>query len=158
MDAATNLLAAFADEDRLLMELIQRCRDEARELRGPGGGLSLKETLGHLAFWDSFAVGFFQHKLTGGDANDLSDIDFEKRNRQEMRRLRGLPFDEALALYREATASLAGFLSRHWRDLSERERADFLVPLKHRRHHRMLLEKALASALSSEPRRDAGQA
>lgn len=158
MNSATSLIAAFAEEDRLLLELIRRCPEGARELAGPAGGLSLKETLGHLAFWDSFAVTFFREKLAGGDPSTVSDVDFEARNRQEMKRLRALPFDESLARYREATAALTGFLSRHWRDLSESEREDFLVPLKHRRHHRLMLERTLAPAPPAAERRDAGHA
>jgi hypothetical protein len=38
---------------------------------------------------------------------------------------------------------LVRFLQNRWGDLSTKERQDFHVPLKHRRHHRLLLERAL---------------
>ncbi len=158
MDTPVNLIAAFADEDRRLLELAASCPPAWRERRGPGGTLSLKETLGHLAFWDAFAVEFFQRKLVAGaeEEDDAGALDFEQRNQQEMHRLAALPYEKVLARYQAATAAITAFLNRRWPDLSEKERTDFLVPLRHRRHHRLLLERALAAVAAQEKRRQSG--
>ena len=39
---------------------------------------------------------------------------------------------------------LLDFLRRHWDDLDEQEQTNFTIPLKHRRHHRHLLQEHLA--------------
>jgi len=145
MDQPEALIAALAEEDRRLREFLERCPIEWRERQGPSGALSLKETLGHLAFWDAFAVRFFEGKLAGQAIAAESDLDFEKRNTQELKRLRALAYEEALALYRDATLEMVRFLRARWRDLSDKERLDFQTPLRHRRHHRLLLERALAA-------------
>ncbi len=153
MENSDSLVAAIVDEDRRLRDLIDRFPPDRRDKEGPAGALSVKETLGHLAFWDSYAVLFFEGRLDGEGEGGV--VDFERRNRQEMKRLRGLPWDEVLALYGDATVSLARFLSARWRDLSDKERLDFVTPLRHRRHHRMLLQRALEGM---EPRERADRA
>ena len=145
MERLDRLVGALQDEDRQLRELLQRIPPDRREKAGPGGSLSVKETLGHLAFWDSFAVLFFECKLRGDETEAGGAIDFEQRNRQEIKRLRTLPWHDVLERYGDATLHLAQFLRSHWFELSDRERADFATPLRHRRHHRLLLERALSS-------------
>ncbi len=141
MERPDTLIALFMEEDGLLRQLLARCKPEDREVRGSGGTLSLKETLGHLAFWDSFAVRFFEEKLAGTDHS--LPMDFEKQSREELKRLRKLPFDDVLASYQNSTRELIAFLQNRWQDLSPKQRLDFHVPLKHRRHHRLLLARAL---------------
>jgi hypothetical protein len=145
MDSPEVLIASVLAEDRLLQRLLQQCAAEHRELRGPGGTLSFKETLGHLAFWDTFAVHFFLSKLSSVPGRPSFPADFEERSREELRRLRKLPFSEVLDSYQKATMALVEFLRGHWHELSAKERQDFDVPLRHRRHHRLLLDKALTA-------------
>jgi hypothetical protein len=143
MERLDRLVGAIQDEDRRLRDLLQQIPPDRREKAGPGGTLSVKETLGHLAFWDSFAVLFFESKLRGDGIVEGGAIDFEQRNRQEIKRLRALPWHDVLEMYCEATLHLAQFLRVHWSDLTDQERRDFATPLRHRRHHRLLLERAL---------------
>jgi hypothetical protein len=153
MEKPDTLIALFMEEDRMLRQLLALCPVEDREVRGSGGTLSLKETLGHLAFWDSFAVRFFEDKLAGTDNASLPR-DFEKQSREELKRLRKLPFDDVLESYQNSTRELIAFLQNRWHELSAKQRLDFHVPLKHRRHHRLLLSRALASE-GSGPEPDA---
>jgi len=67
--------------------------------------------------------------------------------------VRALPFEEVIELYHQATRELVGFLRIRWPDLSAKQRQDFQVPLKHRRHHRLLLERALQVSPEAEPLR-----
>ncbi len=145
MERLDRLVGAIQDEDRRLRELLPQFPPDRREKPGPGGALSVKDTLGHLAFWDSFAVLFFERKLRGDGIGEGGAIDFEQRNRQEIKRLRSLPWHDVLELYIEATVHLAQFLRTHWDDLSDRERNDFATPLRHRRHHRLLLQRMLVA-------------
>lgn len=145
MDRPDTLIAALVEEDRLLRQLMDECPVSLRDVRGPGGTLSLKETLGHLAFWDTFAVGFFLSKLDASSEKPTPPVNFEQRSREELKRMHKLPFGEILDLYGGATQGLVDFLRGHWHELSPKQRGDFSVPLKHRRHHRLLLAKALAA-------------
>lgn len=155
MDRPDTLIAAIMDEDRLLRERLDLSPRELREVKGSGGTLSLKDTLGHLAFWDSFAVQFFNRKLDGVDEGETRPVNFEQRNREELQRIRELPFDEVYLLYRSATRNLISFLRNRWHELSAQQRRDIRLPLKHRRHHRLLLDSALPSYTSEDESREA---
>ncbi len=137
------LVDAILEEDRLLRGRLTHCPHNFRETRGPGGGLSFKETLGHIAFWDNFTVEFFTHKLDRTALDPAPVVDFEERSRQALTSVANLPFGEVLARYLEATGALTSFLGQHWPELTTRERHEFWVPLKHRRHHRISLFQAL---------------
>jgi len=155
MERPDTLIAAILEEDRLLRERLDLCPDQLREVKGSGGTLSLKDTLGHLAFWDSFAVQFFNRKLDGVDAGQTRRVNFEQRNREELQRIRELPFDEVFALYRTATRNLISFLRNRWHELSVQQRRDIRLPLKHRRHHRLLLDSALPYYAREDESREA---
>jgi hypothetical protein len=149
MDRLEALIASIVEEDRRLRALVDRLSPEARKGEESAGTRSAKETLGHLAFWDGFTVRFFEDRLN--DRRTGSGLaDFEARDRQERKRLRGCPFAEVLTTYDEATTGLVAFLRDHWPDLSDREHADLITPLRHRRHHRLLLDRALGAALPPE--------
>lgn len=149
MDRLEALIASIVEEDRRLRALVDRLPPEVRERAESTGTASAKETLGHLAFWDGFTVRFFEDRLS--DRRTGSGLaDFEARDRQERKRLRGCPFAEVLATYDAATASLVAFLRDRWQALSDREHADLMTPLRHRRHHRLLLDRALGAVPSSE--------
>jgi len=145
MNRPDELISAIVEEDRLLLSRLEQCPDAFLEMRGSGGLLSFKDTLGHLAFWDSFAVRFFTRKLDSTVENDSPPLNFEQRNRQELQRVRQLSFTEVMKLYGKATRDLITFLNSRWHELSEKQRRDLFLPLKHRRHHRLLLEKTLGS-------------
>ena len=145
VDRLEALIESIVEEDRRLRTLVDRLSPEARERAESTGTTSAKETLGHLAFWDGFTVRFFEDRLS--DRRTGSGLaDFEARDRQERKRLRGCPFTEVLTTYDEATAGLVAFLREHWQALSDREHADLITPLRHRRHHRLLLERAIGAA------------
>jgi hypothetical protein len=149
MDRLEALIASIVEEDRRLRALVDRLSPEARGRAELIGTRSAKETLGHLAFWDGFTVRFFEDRLS--DRRTGSGLaDFEARDRQERKRLRGCPFAEVLTTYDAATAGLVAFLRDHWQALSDREHADLMTPLRHRRHHRLLLDRALSAAPPSE--------
>jgi hypothetical protein len=133
------LVDAILDEDRLLRARLTTCPRDLRETRGPGGSLSFKEILGHIAFWDSFTVEFFHTKLDVRSFNPTPPVNFEERSRQALQDVADLPFGEVLARYLESTGALVDFIKEHWSALSPREKNDFWVPLKHRRHHRIAL-------------------
>jgi hypothetical protein len=137
------LIAALKDEDQLLRNHLKGCPRLLRETRGPDGALSAKETLGHIAFWDNFTVDFFSRKLDVGSCDPAPPINFEERSREALKEVQELPFGEVLARYLEATGALVEFVQASWERLTPRERADFRVPLKHRRHHRIALERAI---------------
>ena len=137
------LIDAIKEEDRLLRRYVTALPRAARDAPGVEGALSCKEALGHIAFWDDFTVEFFQCKLDKTSCKRPAPTSFEERSREEMRRLGPLPFGEVLARYLESTGALIAFLVAHWDELTEREKHDFWVPLKHRRHHRISLAHAL---------------
>ncbi len=137
------LVEAIKEEDQLLRRYLTSLPRSAREDHGPDGTLSFKETLGHIAFWDDFTVQFFQCKLDTASCMLPPPVEFEKRSREALSRIRPLPFGEVLARYLESTGALIDFLMAHWNELTERERHDFWVPLKHRRHHRISLGQAM---------------
>jgi hypothetical protein len=155
MDRPDALIADIVEEDRLLRERLERCPATWRERPGSGGSLSFKDTLGHLAFWDSFAVQFFNRKLDGIGQEYAQPVNFEERNREEMRRIRQLPFAEVHELYQEATSNLISFLRNRWHDMSAQQRRDIRLPLKHRRHHRLLLENAFPYFAAGDAAREA---
>lgn len=144
MSSVQTLIAAFADEDRRLRELTLMYPPVFRDVPPQSGKLSLKQTLGHLAFWDRFTVNFFKSRINDAvvDAPSLGEI--EDRNREELARIYDMPYEQVLELYVCATSDIQSFLSEHWMNLDETERSNFNIPLKHRRHHRRLLLKALA--------------
>ncbi len=137
------LAAALRDEDELLRGRLASCPRDLREARGSDDSLSFKETLGHIAFWDNFTVEFFKAKLDKGSCTPAPPVDFEIRSREALEQVADLPFGEVLARYLEANGALLDFLGTSWSRLSDREKHDFWVPLKHRRHHRIALFRAL---------------
>lgn len=114
-----------------------------RECRGPGGILSFKETLAHIAFWEDFTVNFFSCKTDRGSRTPVPPFEFEELSRKAMEEFGRLPFGEVLGRYLEASGAMTDFIKTHWNDLTERERHDFWIPLKHRRQHRLVLFKTL---------------
>jgi len=135
------LIAAYADEDRRLQEVVRRYPPAHRSDRLRQEGLSLIQTLGHLAFWDVYAVRFYEARLEDRAVAPMTFADFESRNRHELQRLYGLPFEQVREAYLAATRDLLDFLGRHWDDLDEQERTNFTIPRKHRRHHRHLRQE-----------------
>jgi len=150
------LVDSIVEEDILLRNRLTECSPELREMRSPQDGLSFKETLGHIAFWDDFTIRFFQEKLDRTTLDPLPPVNFEERSRDALRKMAALPFGEGLARYLEATGTLIEFLQANWNALSEREKYDFWVPLKHRRHHRISLFRHLNQASSPESEMAAG--
>lgn len=144
MDDVVTLIAAYADEDRRLMELVERFPASTRDVRGSERRLSVKQTLGHLAFWDDYAVRFYDTRCHDGRPEPLAPGEFEARNRQVLELICNDPFEDVLASYRSATRELQTFLREHWHDLDPRSRENFKIPLKHRRHHRRRLQELLA--------------
>jgi hypothetical protein len=112
--------------------------------------MSFKETLAHIAFWDNFTVEFFTHKLDQTSLDPTPLVDFEESSNQALELAASLPFGEVLVKYLEATGALTTFLGQHWSELNPKERHEFWVPLKHRRHHRMKLFLALDDMPSQE--------
>jgi hypothetical protein len=159
MDSPESLIACIMAEDRLLRQLLAGCPDQHRERRCAGQVLSFKETLGHLAFWDTLAVSSFLQKLDTSTDRPVPLQEIEQKSREDLKRLSGISFDEVFRLYDEATDGVANFLRGHWHELSPKQRLDFRVPLRHRRHHRLLLKKALTEMKGDDkPRRRAAQA
>lgn len=143
MDPGELIVDALEQEDFLLRRLVAEFPRALRDLPGPRDRISCKQTLGHLAYWDDFAVRFFERKLDLAARTPPPPDDFEKDDSSVRERVQGLPFGEVLGRYLEATGALADFLRRHWTDLSERERQDFWIPLRHRRQHRLALARTL---------------
>jgi len=143
MDEAVMLIAAYAEEDRRLMELVDAFPVSARDHRGSDDQLSLKQTLGHIAFWDDYATRFYDTRCHHGAPEVLSPAEFEERNRQVLELLCNDPHEDVFTSYREATRMIAAFLREHWLDLDEASRENFKIPLKHRRHHRRRLRETL---------------
>ena len=144
MSSVDTLIAAYADEDRRLREVARIFPIPYRDIPPENGKLSLKQTLGHLAFWDRYTVEFFDARCHARDVKNITLGEFEQRNRAELERLYDLPFEQVLDAYVSITNELQTFLREHWSDLDDQARINFTIPLKHRRHHRRLLVKALA--------------
>lgn len=150
-------MEAIKEEDQLLRRFLTLLPRSDRDTHGTGdsfgadGSLSFKETLGHIAFWDDFTVQFFQCKLDAASCTLPPPIHFEERSREALSRIRPLPFGEVLARYLESTGALIDFIKAHWGELTERERHDFWVPLKHRRHHRISLAQSLGITAVYDP-------
>jgi hypothetical protein len=137
------LLDAILEEDRLLRRQLTAIPQELRDMPVSPQGLSFKETLAHIAYWDSFTVEFFTRKLDRASLNPRPPLDFEEYNRQALAAAATWPFGEVLARYLESTGSLTRFLGHHWDELTAREQFDLRITLKHRRQHRLSLEKNL---------------
>ena len=150
MDGVVTLIAAYAEEDRRLMELAAGFPVALRDTGGRKHRLSLKQTIGHLAFWDDFAVDFYNARCHDGHPAGLSFSEFEKKNRHLLERLCAEEWEVVLASYRRATRELSAFLTEHWNDLDEEGRENFKIPLKHRRYHRRRLAE-LAEDLGLHP-------
>jgi hypothetical protein len=138
-----NLADALIDEDRRLRRRLADCPAALREGRGGDGTLSFKETLGHIAFWDEFTIRFFTARLDPGHLKPVAPPDFDALSSQAIADAAVRPFGEVLARYLEVTSALVAFISSRWDQLTQRQRDDFWVPLKHRRHHRLALEGAM---------------
>jgi len=137
------LVDTLRNEDDLLRRRLSQCPEPWRERPGPGGRPSLRELLGHIAFWDDFTVEFFTRKLASGAIAPDPPLDFEQLNAQAQVRFASMPYGEVLGRYLEATANIVEFLEARWEDLSWKERHDFWTPLRHRRGHRLTIEAAL---------------
>jgi hypothetical protein len=148
-----SLVDAFMEEDRLLRHRLAECPRVFRERRGTDGTLSFKETLAHIAFWEDFTVSFFSRKIDQGSCTPPAPLEFENLSRQSMEEFSQLPFGEVLGRYLEATGAMIDFIKAQWRDLSERERHDFWIPLKHRRQHRLVLFQNLDEMMAETERR-----
>ncbi len=136
------LIDGIRREDGALRRLVGAYPREIRDQRSQSGLLSAKDTLGHLAYWDDFTVHFFLSKIDPASCRVPPPSDFEAASRRAMVTMADLPYGEVLARYLEATGSILEFLEKHWSELSERERMDFQIPLKHRRQHRIKLYEA----------------
>ena len=137
------LVEAFRDEDTLLRRRIACSPADWKERPGPGGRPSIKDILGHIAFWDDYAVNFFTRKLDSGSMTPSPPMDFEQMSREARLRFLGLPYGEVLGRYLEATGAIITLLTDRWDELSSREHHDFWTPLRHRRGHRIILETSL---------------
>jgi hypothetical protein len=162
LNQCNTLVEAIKEEDQLLRRYLTSVPRAARETHGTAISgsewpLSFKETLGHIAYWDDFTVQFFQCKLDTTSCMLPPPVEFEERSREALRRVRPLPFGEVLARYLESTGALIDFLKAHWDELTERERHDFWVPLKHRRHHRISLAQSLGLDENMDPTGDLDQ-
>ena len=122
---------------------LSECPKVFRECRGLDGTLSFKETIAHIAFWEDFTVNFFSRKTDQGSRTPAPPVEFEKLSRKAMEEFSRLPFGEVLGRYLEATGAMTDFIKTHWNDLTERERHNFWIPLKHRRQHRLVLFQTL---------------
>jgi hypothetical protein len=159
MDKPDHLISALVEEDRLLRELLERFTPAQQEQAAAGGSLGVKETVAHLAFWDSFTVRFFRAKLDPEVEPVAPPVDFEGQNSEELQRLCKLSFAEIMDLYSKSTRELLVFLQGHWHQLSGKQRHDFALPLKHRRHHRLMLAEMLArQGEGADSRENAGHA
>ncbi len=131
---------------------LSECPRAFRECRGADGSLSFKETLAHIAFWEDFTVNFFSRKIDEGSCTPPAPVEFETLSQQSMEEFRALPFGEVLGRYLEATGAMIEFIKTQWRDLSEKERHDFWIPLKHRRQHRLVLFQNLDDMMAEVER------
>lgn len=138
-----SLTDALIDEDRRLRRRIAACPQVLREGRGPGGTLSCKETLGHIAFWDEYTVRHFAARLDPTVTLPAGPPDFEALSRDALARTGRRTFADVLAGYLEVTGNLVAFIANNWERLAPGEREGLWVPLKHREHHRQELEKAI---------------
>ncbi len=145
MEPWRTLVEAYELEDKLLRELVSAFPRELRSSPGPDGALSCHATLAHLAYWDGFTVDFFRSKLEPGSCPAQAPVDFEDRDRAALDQWSRLPFGEILARYLEASADLRDFLASFWDRLSDREKQEFRIPLRHHRDHRLALERSLAA-------------
>ena len=150
MDGMVTLIAAYAEEDRRLMDLVSGFPVALREVCARKHKLSLKQTIGHLAFWDDFAVDFYKAQCEEGRPDSLSFADFEKKIRHLLERLCAEDWETVLASYRRATRELCAFLTEHWDHLEDDVRESFKIPLKHRRYHRRRLAE-LGQSLGLSP-------
>jgi len=139
----TTLAEALRKEDRELRHFLAICPRILRDRAGLDGSLSVKDTLAHIAFWDDFTVRFFRRKLDAGSFPAPAPEDFEEQDARALFRMSRLPFGEVLARYLEATGSLLDFIVECWSELTEKDMHNFWIPLKHRRHHRLILERML---------------
>ena len=138
---------------------LAECPRVFRECRGTDGALSFKETLAHIAFWEDFTVNFFFRKIDQGSCTPPAPVEFEELSRKAMEEFSRLPFGEVLARYLEATGAMTAFIQDHWDKLTDRERHDFWIPLKHRRQHRLVLFQNLdrMRAEAERPQQEQGR-
>jgi hypothetical protein len=141
MDGVVTLIAAYADEDRRLTELVSGFPESLRDTCGRRHRLSLKQTIGHLAYWDDFAVDFYRARCSEENPEPLSFAEFEEQNRDLIEQLCAQDWETILSSYRRATRRLCAFLTERWDELDEGARDNFKIPLKHRRYHRRRLSE-----------------
>ncbi len=139
MDGVVTLIAAYAEEDRRLRDLVAGFPVALRDVCGRLHHQSLKQTIGHLAFWDDFAVEFYHAYCRAEHPESLTFSDFEAKNHFLLKELCAQDWETVLASYRRATCELCLFLTGHWDELETVARENFKIPLKHRRHHRRRL-------------------
>lgn len=139
LDSLQTLIEGIRREDLDLRRLVGSFSRVQRDRRPENGRLSVKDTLGHIAYWDDFTVHFFLSKVDPASCRIPPPEDFEGASRRAMATMADLPFGEVLARYLEATTAILAFLEEYWPRLSEKEREDFQIPLKHRRSHRLEL-------------------
>lgn len=139
LDSLKTLVEGIRREDAALRRLVGAFPRSPRERKPEGDRLSVKDTLGHVAYWDDFTVHFFLSKVDPASCRIPPPEDFESASRRAMATMADLPFGEVMIRYLEATSAILDFLAEYWPRLSEKEREDFQIPLKHRRQHRLEL-------------------
>jgi len=138
-----------------LRHRLAECPREFRECRGPDGTLTFKETLAHIAFWEDYTVNFFSRKIDLGSCTPDPPMEFENLSSEAMKEFSRLPFGEVLGRYLEASGAIIDFIQTKWDKLSERERHDFWIPLKHRRQHRLTLFQTLDGLTAENEQQEA---
>ncbi len=142
MDAAI-LIAAYKEEDARLRRLCGIYPLRRRNDVPPGCDRSLTQILGHIAYWDHYAIRFYRQRLAGEQTESLTFEQFLARDAAERQRLESLPYQLAFDAYVDCTEQLLAFLEEAWEEMDEQMRGDFTIPLEHRRHHRKQLERGL---------------
>lgn len=119
------------------------CPPSLHDCPGPDGSLSLKATLGHIAYWEDFTVTFFLCKLDRKSCLPPPPLDFERLSREATAALQERTFREVAECYFKTTNAILALLRDRWAELSHVDQQKLWVPLQHRRQHRLLLEKTL---------------
>ncbi|MEO7003390.1 MAG: DinB family protein [Ktedonobacterales bacterium] len=84
---STDLFAALASEQRILLDTVNRCSDAQLERKGVVGAWSIKNTLAHLTGWEALVVETLPDRLATGQrpaSFDAFDADQDGWNARQV--------------------------------------------------------------------------
>ncbi len=111
----------------------------------PGKKWSIKDHIGHVVFWNNFAIETIENRLKGIDVSSRSKIQdqYEVVNQKVWEKIQTQNFTKIRSELTRSLEYLLEFLHLHETELSEDDIEVLLDSLYHQRHHRAAIKNVI---------------